>query len=195
MATDPPRLYVALYTDADVHGKLAGQIRARGFDAISADEVGNKGLDDLAQLEFATEQGRAVLTHNARDFDPLMEKYWNEGREHFGDEKMKFIKAKHAQVVAQTLNCPPVLPLQLARTVATRLSWIGDNSPPTSPQIWNWANNSREQETWKRQEYNLRAPWKRIPKTWKRGSGKVCAQTTLQRQQLVGRNLDLLLSR
>lgn len=53
MAAVEPRLYIALYTDADVHGKLAGQIRARGFDAISADEAGNKRLDDLTQLEFA----------------------------------------------------------------------------------------------------------------------------------------------
>jgi hypothetical protein len=84
VATVEPRLYIALYTDADVHGKLAGQIRARGFDAVSADEVGNKGLDDLAQLEYAVTQRRVLLTHNARDFEPLAKEYWNTGKDHFG---------------------------------------------------------------------------------------------------------------
>ena len=84
MATVEPRLYIALYTDADVHGKLAKQIRARGFDAITADEVGNKELDDLSQLEYAVMQSRALLTHNARDFGPLAKGYWSTGKNHFG---------------------------------------------------------------------------------------------------------------
>ena len=84
MASGPPRLYVTLYTDADVHGKLAEQIRARGFDAISADEAGNKRLDDLEQLEYAASKERALFTHNARDFEPLTKEYWNAGKDHFG---------------------------------------------------------------------------------------------------------------
>ena len=78
------RLFVAIYTDADVHGKLASHIRLRGFDALSAYEAGNAALDDPDQLAFATSQGRAILTCNAKDFAPLMEEWWDQGRKHYG---------------------------------------------------------------------------------------------------------------
>ena len=84
MASDSPRLYVALYTDTDVHGKLVKQIRARGYDAISAGEVHNENLSDPEHLAFAVSQGRAILTHNTKDFEPLAQQFGNEGKEHFG---------------------------------------------------------------------------------------------------------------
>jgi len=84
MATDELRLYIALYTDTDAHGKLAGEIRQKGFDAVSAYEVGNVQLDDHEQLEFAISQGRAIITCNIKDFALLFEQYWQAGREHSG---------------------------------------------------------------------------------------------------------------
>ncbi len=84
MATDEPRRYIALYTDADVDGRLAKQIRAKGFDAVSAYEVGNGDLDDRDQFEFAVVQKRALVTHNARDFDPICREYALTGKTHFG---------------------------------------------------------------------------------------------------------------
>lgn len=39
MAANEPRLYIALYTDEDVYKKLAGHMRARGYDVISAYEA------------------------------------------------------------------------------------------------------------------------------------------------------------
>ena len=82
--TDEVRLFIALYTDADVNKKLGAKIREQGFDAISALEVQNNLLDDEPQLEYATSQGRAILTHNQQDFAPLHEKWQREGREHAG---------------------------------------------------------------------------------------------------------------
>ena len=77
-------LFVALYCDADVTPKLAKSLRERGFDAISAYESGNMELADAEQLAYAVSQGRAILTHNSKDFAPLVEQYWWEGREHSG---------------------------------------------------------------------------------------------------------------
>jgi len=82
--TDEVRLFIALYTDADVNKKLGAKIREQGFDAISALEVQNNLLDDEPQLEYATSQGRAILTHNQQDFAPLHEKWQRDGREHAG---------------------------------------------------------------------------------------------------------------
>lgn len=84
MAAEPESLFIALYTDADVHGKLAALLRQRGFDAISAYETGNSNLDDLDQLRYAAEYHRAILTCNAKDFVPLLEQWWDVGREHWG---------------------------------------------------------------------------------------------------------------
>ncbi|HRX04535.1 MAG TPA: DUF5615 family PIN-like protein [Anaerolineae bacterium] len=75
---------ITLYMDADVHGKLAQQLRNSGYDVISAYEAGNAALNDPEQLEFAVSQGRAILTCNAKDFAPLFQEYWRQGRSHYG---------------------------------------------------------------------------------------------------------------
>jgi hypothetical protein len=84
MANETQRLFITLYTDADVHGGLAAQIRLRGFDAISAYETGNAELSDADQLAYAASQRRAILTCNAKDFAPLSKIWWQDGRRHHG---------------------------------------------------------------------------------------------------------------
>ncbi len=77
-------LFIKLYTDADVHGKLAGIIRQHKFDAVSAYKVGNSRLDDPEQLTYAISQHRAILTCNIRHFAPLFDAYWQTERQHYG---------------------------------------------------------------------------------------------------------------
>ncbi|MBI5712312.1 MAG: DUF5615 family PIN-like protein [Chloroflexi bacterium] len=83
MASDV-KLFIAIYTDEDVHAQLAAKIREQGFDAVSTFEKGNDALGDEEQLEYAASQGRAILTHNQQDFAPLHEKWQREVREHAG---------------------------------------------------------------------------------------------------------------
>ncbi len=78
------RLFVALYTDADVDQTLARQLRQHGFDALSARELGKYQLSDREQLEYAVAEQRAILSFNAKHFVPLFEEYWNTGRHHYG---------------------------------------------------------------------------------------------------------------
>ena len=84
MANEAERLFIALYTDADIHGRLAAQLRGNGFDAISAYEASNAQLDDSDQLEYAASHRRAILTCNAKDFEPLVKEWWWAGRKHYG---------------------------------------------------------------------------------------------------------------
>jgi hypothetical protein len=84
MLDQETRLYIALFTDADVGLDLAKQLRQRGYNAISALELGRYQLPDHAQLEYAISDGRAILTFNKRHFEPLYEEYWNAGKKHFG---------------------------------------------------------------------------------------------------------------
>lgn len=77
---------VKLYLDADVTSAplLASILRQRGFDVISAVEVGNDALDDSEQLEYAIQNQRVLLTFNIKDFVPLARSLYDESREHSG---------------------------------------------------------------------------------------------------------------
>ncbi|MDA1053656.1 MAG: DUF5615 family PIN-like protein [Planctomycetota bacterium] len=75
------RLYVD--EDASEHAVVRG-LRARGFDLLTVQEVGRLSLDDEAQLNFASEMGRAIYTFNVRDFAILHREYQEQGRDHAG---------------------------------------------------------------------------------------------------------------
>jgi predicted nuclease of predicted toxin-antitoxin system len=63
---------------------LAAALRQAGYDVVSADDVGRKGLSDEDQMAFAIAEGRAILTHNIQDFAPLAATYFEQGIEHPG---------------------------------------------------------------------------------------------------------------
>ena len=71
-----------LLIDEDVWTSLAEALRQAGYDVVSVNEVGRKGLSDEEQLAFA--EGRAFLTHNIQDFAPLAEIYFQHNRSHAG---------------------------------------------------------------------------------------------------------------
>jgi hypothetical protein len=84
MAENSARLFIALYTDADVNQELALQLRQQGFDAVSARDLGHYRLTDEAQLDYAISQQRTILTFNIKHFVPLFERYWSQGTDHYG---------------------------------------------------------------------------------------------------------------
>ena len=77
---------VRLFTDEDVDAALAAALRQRGYDAVSCLESGrsNQHLSDQAQLIYATEQGRASLVFNTREYFPLDASWKAVGRRHAG---------------------------------------------------------------------------------------------------------------
>jgi hypothetical protein len=77
-------IFIEIYLDEDVDVLVAELIRRRGYDATSAVEAGQTGISDPEQLEFATSQRRAIVTHNRGDFAELAREYAAAGREHFG---------------------------------------------------------------------------------------------------------------
>ena len=84
MTVNEPRLFIALYTDADVSLHLAEQLRQHGFDAVSTLELGRYRTEDQDQWNYAISQRRTILTFNIKHFKPLFEAYWNAGKEHYG---------------------------------------------------------------------------------------------------------------
>lgn len=71
-----------LYLDEDLSPRLAAALRKRGHDVVSSHEVGNNGLPDEAQLDYAAIQGRHLVTYNRRDYLVLADRWYHEGR-HF----------------------------------------------------------------------------------------------------------------
>lgn len=77
-------LFVRLYLDRHIMGRLAVDLRGRGYDVVRTEEVGKDTAPDEEQLAFATAENRAVLTFNIRDFAPLHEAWQAAGRAHAG---------------------------------------------------------------------------------------------------------------
>jgi hypothetical protein len=63
---------------------LAEVLRAHGFDVLTTRQVNNLGSSDAAQLRFATENQRALFTHNRNDFEALHRAALAEQRPHAG---------------------------------------------------------------------------------------------------------------
>lgn len=81
-----PRLYIALYADEDFRQAVIQQLLQRGYDVeyALAKNINHADWDDEQHLEYATGQKRTLISHNAKHFAPLHEKWWAVGRSHAG---------------------------------------------------------------------------------------------------------------
>lgn len=77
-------LFIGIYTDEDVNVLVTELVRSQNFRALSVNQVNRKGKSDADQLDFATENGYAILTHNRRDFEELAREYFINQRTHGG---------------------------------------------------------------------------------------------------------------
>lgn len=75
---------IRLYLDEDVHKQVASALRLRGFDVVSAHEMGKWNLSDEEQLSFAVQSGSAIFTFNRGDFARLHEAWLTAGKKHRG---------------------------------------------------------------------------------------------------------------
>jgi hypothetical protein len=115
---------VRSYTDEDMHGALAGQLRAAGWDAISTPEANRLGESDLAQLTWAAQEGRVLVTFNVGDFARLHHDWMQQGLHHAG------LVVSQQRPIGETLRRL----IRLAQTLSAeerqdRLEYLG-NWPP-----------------------------------------------------------------
>jgi Domain of unknown function (DUF5615) len=73
-----------IYADENVRRRLVEALRGRGFDVLTARDVGLLGEDDDAQLAYAASTGRVLLTFNRGDFRRRHAQYVAAGRRHAG---------------------------------------------------------------------------------------------------------------
>jgi len=71
---------VKLYLDEDISPRVAQALRQQGRDAISSHEVGNDGLPDEAQLHYAAQHERHLVTYNRRDYLILADRWYRAGK-------------------------------------------------------------------------------------------------------------------
>jgi predicted nuclease of predicted toxin-antitoxin system len=77
-------LSIRLYFDHHIRGRFAVDLRRQGFEVVQAREVGNELVADEVHLRWATDHRRVIFTHDLKDFPPLAEKWFLEGRDHAG---------------------------------------------------------------------------------------------------------------
>lgn len=74
-----------LLLDEQISGKVAKRLRDRGHDVTAAtDDPSLRGLSDPDLFEVAQRQGRALVTYNRVDFEPIIREYAETSREHHG---------------------------------------------------------------------------------------------------------------
>lgn len=75
---------IKVYLDEDVHTFIAPALRLRSWEALTTEEAGRRGANDLDQVTFATDHGYAILTYNSSDFPRLHYEIVTSGRVHTG---------------------------------------------------------------------------------------------------------------
>lgn len=104
---------IAVYLDQDVDVELAVRLRASGYDVVTTRDISNIGKSDEEQLQYAADQGRAILTHNRRHFRRLHRDWTSSGRQHSG-----IIVSRHLpidELERRTLNLLQSTSVQEAR--------------------------------------------------------------------------------
>ena len=79
-------LGIRLYTDEMIPARLAAALRRLGYDVVSCRDVGraNRAIPDEDQLDYAAQDGRAILTFNMVDYVTLDQTWKATGRQHYG---------------------------------------------------------------------------------------------------------------
>ncbi|MBS0211051.1 MAG: DUF5615 family PIN-like protein [Planctomycetes bacterium] len=112
---------IKFFTDEDVYGAIAVALRRAGFDAISTSEARRLGTSDADQLDWATNEGRVLVTFNVADFAQLHADWLARGQHHAG---IAVSSQRHIGDLARRL-------LHFGNTVAAeamidRLEFLGD---------------------------------------------------------------------
>jgi predicted nuclease of predicted toxin-antitoxin system len=75
---------VKLLLDEHYANKIAVQLRAAGYEAVTVSERRLNGTDDEPLLALASSENSALLTNNARDLLPIVARWTTSGQDHCG---------------------------------------------------------------------------------------------------------------
>ena len=72
------------FTDEDVYRATTLSLRKSGFDVTSTPEAGRLGESDEFQLQWASDEGRVIVTFNVAHFAGLHSEWMKQERHHAG---------------------------------------------------------------------------------------------------------------
>jgi hypothetical protein len=75
---------IRFFTDEDVYSAVAVALRRAKIDACSTPEVDRRKQSDISQLEWASAEGRVLVTFNVAHFAELHTTWLRQGRHHSG---------------------------------------------------------------------------------------------------------------
>jgi Domain of unknown function (DUF5615) len=75
---------IRFFTDEDVYGAVAAQLRNSGFDVVSTPDADRLGASDESQLAWAAQENRVLVTFNVSDFSQLHYQWLKDNRHHAG---------------------------------------------------------------------------------------------------------------
>ena len=70
---------IKVYIDEDISPLLVKILKNKGFDAVSAAEVGIQEKKDEQHLAYANQENRVIITFNKKDFLKLAQTYPHKG--------------------------------------------------------------------------------------------------------------------
>lgn len=73
-----------LYFDEDMSAIVAAKLRKIGWDVLTTQQAGNSGKSDVAQLEYASREGRILVTRNYADFQEIHQQFLQKRKPHAG---------------------------------------------------------------------------------------------------------------
>ena len=72
------------FTDEDIYGDVAPQLRVAGLQAVSTPEANRLQESDESQLEWAAQSSLVIVTFNVKDFARLHAEWMHAGKHHAG---------------------------------------------------------------------------------------------------------------
>lgn len=73
-----------LLLNEQINPKVAAELRRKGYDVVTANELGTRGSSDPEQLAAAAVARRALVTYNIADFQALLTEWSQRGFTHWG---------------------------------------------------------------------------------------------------------------
>lgn len=112
--------FPTLYLNENINPELVKLLAQFNVNAVHTYDVGNEGANDEFQLEYASERGYVVVTHNRRHYRKLHNDWTNSGKKHAGiivlkpsepeyiaDRIRRFFEQKYSHVQTSFCISPP----------------------------------------------------------------------------------------
>jgi predicted nuclease of predicted toxin-antitoxin system len=77
-------LSALVYLDHNFDPQFAHDLRAHGFDAVAAQEIGMERATDEEHLRYAASARRVLISHDLKDFPRLAARWSERGEAHAG---------------------------------------------------------------------------------------------------------------